>query len=132
MGAKLRDQTPPNRIDIWASASSRIEKGRATCWASFVLPKLHGHCLIQPMKKLILCFTLVAFGFAVQAGETKSPKDQAPAAKTTATAAKSECSDAKKEAAACTSCCGSTGKTEVKKQTTTMLRSPKHAAEKSA
>jgi len=82
------------------------------------------------MKKLILCLTVVAPGFAVQATETKSPKDQAAPAKTTATktSAKADCCDAKKEAAACTSCCGDS-KQEIKKQTT-MLLSPKHAAEK--
>ena len=80
------------------------------------------------MKKLILCLVIVACGFAVQAADTKSPKDQA--AKVTAVPAKSECCDAKKEAAACSSCCSDT-KTETKKQTT-MLRSPKHAADKSA
>ena len=83
------------------------------------------------MKKLILCLTLVAFGFAVQAADTKSPKAQTAPAKTSATAAKAECCDAKKEAAACTSCCGGDGKQELKKQTT-MLRSPKDAAEKRA
>jgi hypothetical protein len=82
------------------------------------------------MKKLILCLTLIAFGFAVQATETKSPKDQAAPAKTTATmiAAKTDCCDAKKETAACTSCSGNS-KQEMKKQTT-MLLSPKAAAEK--
>ena len=82
------------------------------------------------MKKLIVCLSLVAFGFGVQASETKSPKDQTAPAKTTATttSAKADCCDAKKEAAACTSCCGDS-KLEIKKQTT-MLLSPKHAAEK--
>jgi hypothetical protein len=82
------------------------------------------------MKKLILCLTVVACGFAVQAADTKSPKAEVAPAKTTATAAKADCSDAKKEAMGCSSCC-SGGKTEIKKQTT-MLLSPKHAADKRA
>jgi hypothetical protein len=65
----------------------------------------------------------VAFAFALQAGETKDSKDKTATAKVSTTA-KAECTDAKKDCSACSSCC----KAEVKKQQ--VLLSPKAAAEK--
>jgi hypothetical protein len=75
------------------------------------------------MKKLVLSLTLVAFAFALQAGETKSNKDKTTGTTKASATARTESTDAKKDCAACSSCC----KPEPKKQT---LLSPKDAAEK--
>lgn len=75
------------------------------------------------MKKVLLSVTLLAFAFSLQAGDTKATKEKTTSTKASATA-KVESSDAKKDGAACSSCC----KAEPKKQV--VLLSPKHAAEK--
>ena len=80
------------------------------------------YVLTRRMKKFLLPITLVAFAFAVQAGDVKDTKTKTAA--TTKAAAKTECSADKKDA-----CCSTCSKAETKKQ---VLLSPKAAADKKA
>ena len=78
------------------------------------------------MKKLLLSLALVAFAVAVQAGDAKDTKTKASTS-TTKAEAKAECTADKKD-----SCCTGACKSEVKKQVTQVLLSPKDAANKKA
>ena len=77
------------------------------------------YVLTRRMKKFLLSLILVAFAFAVQAGDVKDTKTKSTAA--TKAAAKTECSADKKDSCCC--------KAETKKQ---VLLSPKAAADKRA